>query len=115
MSKLKEEVCELLKKLPDDCNLEDFQYHLFVLEKVRRGLARIEMEATLSQQQDEQRLARWLSKSPGPRRRSRTSGRSPIGSVESAGKEAAGFLMRRRPDRRAPPPSTIFYSDVAPP
>ncbi len=62
MSELKEEVGELLKNLPDDCTLEDIQYHLYVLEKVRRGLARADAEGTLSQQQAEQRLARWLSK-----------------------------------------------------
>lgn len=62
MSELKEEVSELLKNLPDDCTLEDIQYHLYVLEKVRRGLARADAEGTLSQQQAEQRLARWLSK-----------------------------------------------------
>jgi hypothetical protein len=62
MSELKEEVGELLKKLPDDCTLEDIQCHLYVLEKVRRGLARAYAEGTLSQQQAEQRLARWLSK-----------------------------------------------------
>ena len=62
MSELKEEVGERLKKLPDDCTLEDIQYHLYVLEKVRRGLARADAEGTRSQQQAEQRLARWLSK-----------------------------------------------------
>jgi hypothetical protein len=62
MSELKDEVGELLKKLPDDCTLEDIQYHLYVLEKVRRGIERAEIEGSLSQQQAEQRLGRWLSK-----------------------------------------------------
>lgn len=62
MSEVKEEVGELLKKLPDDCTLEDIQYHLYVLEKVRRGIARAEREGVQTQQQVEQRLARWLSK-----------------------------------------------------
>lgn len=39
MSTAKHEVELLLKKLPDNCSLEDVQYHLYVLEKVRRGLA----------------------------------------------------------------------------
>jgi hypothetical protein len=62
MSELKDEVGELLKKLPDDCTLEDIQYHLYVLEKVRRGIERAEIEGSLSQEQAEQRLGRWLSK-----------------------------------------------------
>jgi hypothetical protein len=37
MSTAKEEVQLLLSKLPDDCSLEDIQYHLYVIEKVRNG------------------------------------------------------------------------------
>ena len=32
MSEVKEEVGALLSKLPDDCTLEDVQYHLYVIE-----------------------------------------------------------------------------------
>jgi len=60
MSELKEEVGELFKKLPDDCTLEDIQHHLYVLEKVRRGIERADAEGTFTQQQVEQRLVRWL-------------------------------------------------------
>ncbi|MGH7494703.1 MAG: hypothetical protein ACREOO_20215 [bacterium] len=31
----KDEVKALLMKLPDDCSIEDIQYHLYVLEKIR--------------------------------------------------------------------------------
>jgi len=37
MSTTKEDVQELLRKLPDDCSLEDVQYHLYIIEKVRNG------------------------------------------------------------------------------
>jgi hypothetical protein len=37
MSNIKQEVEQLLNKLPDDCSVEDIQYHLFVLDKVRRA------------------------------------------------------------------------------
>ena len=33
MKAVKEEVRSLLKRLPDDCTLEDIQYHLYVIEK----------------------------------------------------------------------------------
>lgn len=62
MSEVKEEVGALLKKLPDDCTLEDVQYHLYVIEKVRRGIARAEAEGALTQEQAEARFAQWLSK-----------------------------------------------------
>ncbi len=50
----------LLKKLPDDCSLEDIQYHLYVLEKVKRGVERAESEGTLSHTEAKQRLGKWL-------------------------------------------------------
>jgi len=38
MQTAKQEVNDLLKRLPDDCTLEDVQYHLYVLQKIERGL-----------------------------------------------------------------------------
>ena len=32
---------ELLDRLPDDCTLEDVQYHLYVLQAVARGQAEV--------------------------------------------------------------------------
>lgn len=61
MSEVKDEVGALLQKLPDDCTLEDVQYHLYVIEKVRRGIARANAEGILSQQEAEARLGKWLS------------------------------------------------------
>ena len=37
MKTAKNEVQSLLNKLPDDCAIEDIQYHLYVIEKIRRG------------------------------------------------------------------------------
>jgi hypothetical protein len=37
MSTAKQDVESLLKKLPDNSSVEDIQYHLYVLDKVRRG------------------------------------------------------------------------------
>lgn len=62
MSTAKHEVENLLKSLPDDCTLEDVQYHLYVLEKIRRGEARAETEGVLSQEEVEHRMSRWVTK-----------------------------------------------------
>ena len=62
MGTAKEEVQSLLKKLPDDCSLEDIQYHLYVIEKVRNGLDAAESQGTVSQEEVEQRLGKWLTK-----------------------------------------------------
>ena len=56
MSTVKEEVKTLLDKLPDDCSLEDVQYHLYVVEKIHRGIERAEKEGVLSQDEVERKF-----------------------------------------------------------
>lgn len=48
MNKAKDEVKAILDKLPDDCSLEDVQYHLYVVEKIHRGIERAEKEGTMN-------------------------------------------------------------------
>jgi hypothetical protein len=62
MVSVKSEVAALLRRLPDDCSVEDIQYHLYVLEKVRRGLEEADAGRTLSQEEAESRLGNWLTK-----------------------------------------------------
>jgi hypothetical protein len=61
MSTAKEEVEALLSKLPDDCSLEDIQYHLYVIEKVRNGLEVADSQGALSQEEVERRSSKWLN------------------------------------------------------
>ena len=56
----KQKVESLLHKLPDNCSLEDIQYHLYVLETVQRGLDEARFSRTLSQDEAEKRLGKWL-------------------------------------------------------
>jgi len=58
----KDEIQALLQKLPDDCTLEDVQYHLYVIEKIRRGIERAETEGAVPQEEVERRLSKWTSK-----------------------------------------------------
>jgi hypothetical protein len=62
MSTAKQDVELLLSKLPDNCSLEDIQYHLYVLDKVRRGIEDASTNGTMSQEEVETRLAQWLSR-----------------------------------------------------
>ncbi len=62
MSTTKDEVRRLLQKLPEDCTIEDVQYHLYVLEKVRRGEERAESEGSLSSEEVAERMAKWVIK-----------------------------------------------------
>ncbi len=55
----KKEVETMLATLPDDCSLEDIQYHLYVLEKIRRGLESAEQQSVITQEEVEQRLSKW--------------------------------------------------------
>lgn len=62
MSTAKEEVESLLDRLPDSSSIEDIQYHLYVMEKVRHGLDVADQQGTLTQQEAEERLSKWLTK-----------------------------------------------------
>ena len=48
MGTLKEEVETILKHLPEDSTLEDMQYGLYVLEKIKRGLEDTDAGRTLT-------------------------------------------------------------------
>ena len=50
----------MLEALPDDASLEDIQYHLYVLEKVKKGVDRAEREGVLAHGEVKSRLGRWL-------------------------------------------------------
>ena len=60
MQTTKQKIELLLKKLPDDCSLEDVQYHLYVLNKVLTGLEVADSQGTISQNQAEEALSKWL-------------------------------------------------------
>jgi hypothetical protein len=49
----------LLGKLPEDCTLEDVQYHLYVAKKIQRGISRTKSEETLSQDDVERKFSKW--------------------------------------------------------
>lgn len=57
---IKSQAIDLIKNLPDQCSLEDIQYHLYVYEKVQRGLKTIEEGPLFSQEEAEKKVAEWL-------------------------------------------------------
>jgi len=62
MQTAKQEVGELLKRLPEDCSLEDIQYHLYVLQKIERGLKDAQEGRVYTQEEVEKLMAKWLEK-----------------------------------------------------
>jgi len=62
MQRVKEEVRNLLSRLPDNCSLEDIQYHLYVLQKIERGLKDAEQGQVYTQEEVEKMMGKWLAK-----------------------------------------------------
>lgn len=62
MATPKEEVRHLLDQLPDDVSREQIQYHIYVQQKVERSLAAADRGEILSQEEVEERMAKWLGK-----------------------------------------------------
>ena len=56
----KAQAAKLLDRLPDDCTFDDIHYHLYVVEKINRGLESKANEPTFSSDEARTRLARWL-------------------------------------------------------
>ncbi len=52
----------MLDQLPDDASFEDIQYHIYVREKVERGLKDIEEGRVLTQEEVERRMSKWLGR-----------------------------------------------------
>jgi len=62
MSTAKEEVRKILELIPDDSSFEDILYHIYVREKIERGLKDIEEGHILDQEEIERRMSKWLGK-----------------------------------------------------
>ena len=61
MQSAKEEAIQLIRRLPDDTTLEDIQYHLYVQQKVRRGMQDVEEGRVYTQKEVEKRMKRWVA------------------------------------------------------
>ena len=62
MKTAKDEVRELLNQLPDDSSLNDIQYHIYVRQKIHKGLEAVENGDIVPQAEVEKRMSRWLEK-----------------------------------------------------
>jgi len=68
MIAIKEQAIRLIKTLPAESTLEDIQYHLYVREKVERGIQAVDNGHIVSQKTAEKKVKQWL-KSSGRNRR----------------------------------------------
>ena len=60
MGKPKDEVRRLLENLPEDASYEDIQYHIYVRQAIENGIAAVERGETLSHEEVERRMEKWL-------------------------------------------------------
>ena len=60
MATAKTDVQNLLNKLPDNVTLEDIQYHLYVLEKIEKGIQRGNKEGWIDNKEVKKRFSKWL-------------------------------------------------------
>jgi hypothetical protein len=57
---VKEEVIQMIQRLPDHCTLEDIQYHLYVREMVEKGMKDIDAGNVVPHQEAKRRMREWL-------------------------------------------------------
>jgi len=62
MSTVKEEVRRVLEGLPDDVTIEEVMYHLYVRQKVEHAQDDVRAGRTVSQEEVERRMEKWLAK-----------------------------------------------------
>jgi DNA mismatch repair ATPase MutL len=62
MGTLKDNIAEMIHDLPEDSTLEDIQYHLYVLEKIRKGQESIKDGKGISHEEAKIRLSKWITK-----------------------------------------------------
>jgi predicted transcriptional regulator len=60
MQQAKEEIRRILDQLPDDATLDDIQYHIYVRQKIDRGLDDVAQGRVLTEEEFDQRMSRWL-------------------------------------------------------
>lgn len=56
---VKEEVIQLIEKMPDDCTVEDILYELYLKQKVDKGLQDIKEGRVVKHEEVKQRMSKW--------------------------------------------------------
>jgi CO/xanthine dehydrogenase FAD-binding subunit len=62
MSSAKQVARDLLDRLPEDCSLQEIQYHLCVREMIEEGRREVREGRYFTQEQMERDLAEWLER-----------------------------------------------------
>ena len=60
-SNIRDSAVAALRKLPPDATMEDLQYRLYVLEKIKNGEASLSDKGGVTHAEAKRRMKKWLS------------------------------------------------------
>ena len=64
MQTAKQDVERMLGQLPDDATLDDIEYHLYVLKKIRNGMRSYEEQGGIPQEEMKEQVRKWVGGDP---------------------------------------------------
>jgi predicted transcriptional regulator len=59
MQPLKQEAMDTLARLPDNADIEEIMYRLYVLDKIRKGREAVEQGRTLTHEELKREIEQW--------------------------------------------------------
>jgi hypothetical protein len=59
---IRDTAIDALRRLPNDASIEDLQYRLYVLEKIRKGEESLAKHGGITHEEAKRRMRKWLSK-----------------------------------------------------
>lgn len=61
MPTAKQDVRDLLEKLPDEATFDDIEYQIYVLHEIREGIAEADRGELIDHEEVKRRMAKWLA------------------------------------------------------
>ena len=61
MPTAKQDVRNLLEKLPDEATFDDIEYQIYVLHEIREGIAEADRGELIDHEEVKRRMAKWLA------------------------------------------------------
>ena len=59
MQPAKQEALEAIRKLPDDTDMDEIMYRLYVLDKIRKGQETVEQNRTVTSEELKRKIDSW--------------------------------------------------------
>jgi hypothetical protein len=59
MQPLKKDAMDAIAKLPDNANIDEIMYQLYLLDKIRKGREAVEQDRTISHEELKREIEQW--------------------------------------------------------